>query len=371
MYFPQRPPKPTPYNPDKKKRTSVPIIAPAPLLDFETSYDSSGQSSGFVPNPESSFNPLQPQRTGSEPTESSGESSPTKTDHPPTVRPRLKSGQGLANPAVTEKAKPTVTGSQVEALSSNLEPLYATVNKERTHTRSNLDFGERRAGPTNSVSPPPRDWILVGKEDATQSDGERVVAAHTVPSVSDAPMPYTPVFPLTTSSPKRVNASPALLTSSNSGGGPVLSASWENIQSAANQARGEGVKLPSPQQPDTESTEAASSVTTTTSHGVSYRAIYSFAAEQDTEISLNEGDTVDGIPGELPSNGWLLVEVRGQRGLVPEAYLEEAGVGGGGEGGGGGGEGVVEVKRESSVERKLAAASQEVDHGEQYTKPLF
>ena len=198
------------------------------------------------------------------------------------------------------------------------------------------------------MSPPPRDWVLVGKEDVTQSDGEQVPAAQTVLNVSDGPT--TSVLPLTTSSP-RVSASP-LVTSSESGG-QVLSGSWENIQSAANQPGGEGLKPPSPRRPDAESTDARSSATT---RGVSYRALYSFSAEQETEVSLNEGDLVDGIPGELPSNGWLLVEVRGQRGLVPEAYLEETG----GEGGGGG---EVEKERESSVERKLAAASRDVEQG--------
>ena len=331
---------------DKKKRGSVPTVAPAPLLDIESSFDTSGQRSGFVPNPQSLFNPLQPQRAGSEPTESSGEGSPT---NPPTARPRIQSGQARVNPAVGDKAKPTVTGSQVEALSTNLEPLYATVNKERTKTRSSLDFGGWRLGPAASVSPPPRDWVLVGKEDVTQSDGEQVPAAQTVLIVSARPT--TSVLPLTTSSPKRVSASP--LVTSGESGGQVLSGSWENIQSAANQPGGEGVKPPSPRRPDAESTDARSSATT---RGVRFRALYSFAAEQETELSLNQGDLVDGIPGELPSNGWLLIEVRGQRGLVPEAYLEETG----GEGGGGA---EVEKKRDSSLERKLAAASGDVEQG--------
>lgn len=51
--------------------------------------------------------------------------------------------------------------------------------------------------------------------------------------------------------------------------------------------------------------------------------MYSFEAEGDTEISFQEGDILNGIPGELASNGWLMVEVKGQKGLAPENYLEE------------------------------------------------
>ena len=51
--------------------------------------------------------------------------------------------------------------------------------------------------------------------------------------------------------------------------------------------------------------------------------MYSFEAEGDTEVSFQEGDILNGIPGELPNNGWLMVEVKGQKGLAPENYLEE------------------------------------------------
>ena len=124
-----------------------------------------------------------------------------------------------------------------------------------------------------------------------------------------------------------------------------------------------------------EETAAVSSVVV-----VKYRALYSFDAESDSEVSLNEGDIVNGIPGELPSNGWLMVEVRGQRGLVPESYLERVESGGEGVTGGsedvkGGSEGVTgrseDVKvgsegvtggsdvRRASMERDMETAPQE------------
>ena len=86
-----------------------------------------------------------------------------------------------------------------------------------------------------------------------------------------------------------------------------------------------------------------------------YRALYSFDAEGDAEISFREGDILNGIPGELPSNGWLMVEVKGQQGLVPESYLEEVKSG---EGVIGGSEDVIGGSR-GSVERDLEAATQD------------
>ena len=242
---------------------------------------------------------------------------------------------------VTEKAKPTVTGSQVEAFSSSLEPLYATVNKERKNTRTNLDFGERRpGGQTASVTQPPRDWVVGGKSDATQSDRGQFAAVQVTQSeTADGDNIHLPSSPVSTSSPKRVAPSP--LPKSRGSGGPAPSSSYKNIQSTANQTGGEPIKPPSPRQPDAAVTSAESENLET--HVARYRALYSFTAEQETEVSMNEGDVVDGIPGELPSNGWLLVEVGGQRGLVPESYLEERE---GGEVGGG--------RREGSVERKRA-----------------
>ena len=252
---------------------------------------------------------------------------------------------------MTEKAKPTVTGSQVEAFSSSLEPLYATVNKERKNTRTSLDFGERRlGGQTASVTQPPRDWVVGGKSDATQSDGVQFTAVQVTQSNSAGGDNSHLPSPVSTSSPKRVAPSP--LPKSRGSGGPGPSSSYENIQSTANQTGGEPIKPPSPRQPDAAAVASAESGNLET-HVARYRAMYSFTAEQETEVSMNEGDLVDGIPGELPSNGWLLVEVGGQRGLVPESYLEERE---GGEVGGG--------RREGSVERKRApTTSPEVELG--------
>ena len=355
---------------DKKKKP--PPSSPKPLLDIESSYDSTGQGSGFVPNPQSTFNPLQPLRAGSECSDTGVvfgvDGSPTKSEktaanHHKAAQPVLETGQTgspRVSPAAPEKGKATVTGSQAEALTSDAaEHLYAKVDKQRKNTRTSLDYGRRRAGQDTSVSPPPKDWVVVAKEDAAGSDGEPVTAAAPkTTKVSAMVNKFPDPIVVSSGSPKRVVSSSSLVTSGESGREP-LSSSWVDLRSMTNQGRDDGNHPPpvSPRQPDTSSKPGAS----LEGRVASYRVLYSFMAEQETEISLNEGDVISGIPGELPSNGWLMVEVKGQRGLVPESYLEVMGEGGeAGEG----------VERGSSLERELAAASRDQEISTFLTLPF-
>ena len=325
------------------------------LLDIESSGDHSGQNSGFRPNPESSFNPLQPQRAGSAPSETDNSLAAELLSE---LREAVsKSGQGglskgqtslsKGKPIVVDKTKATVTESQAEASSSltTAEPIYSIPRK---NTRSSLDYGRKRepsATKSVSVSPPPKDWVVVDNEEVSQSNKDRqtmpiaTTAISTSPDRTSAPLPATSTPKHETTLPSWLAGGSARKNSSNSAHHQPLSSSWVDLQSTANEARGDPPT--SRQRGDATSTSETSSVRT-----VTYHALYSFEAEREIELSFKEGDILNGIPGELPSNGWLMVEVKGRQGLVPESYLEEA---------------------RGSVERELEEASQDREPRESTT----
>lgn len=55
---------------------------------------------------------------------------------------------------------------------------------------------------------------------------------------------------------------------------------------------------------------------------VKYRVLYAFDARNVDELTINPGDIVTGIEG-AHEPGWLMGELSGQRGLFPEAYVEQ------------------------------------------------
>lgn len=55
---------------------------------------------------------------------------------------------------------------------------------------------------------------------------------------------------------------------------------------------------------------------------VQYRALYDFDASDSTEISFREGDVLTVCPDSDVSPGWLVAEFGGEKGWVPESYLE-------------------------------------------------
>jgi len=55
---------------------------------------------------------------------------------------------------------------------------------------------------------------------------------------------------------------------------------------------------------------------------VKYKVIYAFEARNPDELTISPGDIISGLDGPHEP-GWLLGELYGQRGLFPEAYVEE------------------------------------------------
>ena len=55
---------------------------------------------------------------------------------------------------------------------------------------------------------------------------------------------------------------------------------------------------------------------------VQYRALYDFDASDSTEVSFREGDVLAVCPDSDVSPGWLVAEFGGEKGWVPESYLE-------------------------------------------------
>ena len=63
-------------------------------------------------------------------------------------------------------------------------------------------------------------------------------------------------------------------------------------------------------------------VVQSTSAPVQYRALYDFDASDSTEVSFCEGDVLTVCPDSDASPGWLMAEIGGKKGWVPESYLE-------------------------------------------------
>jgi len=55
---------------------------------------------------------------------------------------------------------------------------------------------------------------------------------------------------------------------------------------------------------------------------VRYRALYDFDAGDSTELSFREGDVLALCPDSEVSPGWLVAEIGGKQGWVPESYLQ-------------------------------------------------
>ena len=55
---------------------------------------------------------------------------------------------------------------------------------------------------------------------------------------------------------------------------------------------------------------------------VQYRALYDFEAGDSTELSFREGDVLTLCPDSEVSPGWLVAEIGGKQGWVPESYLQ-------------------------------------------------
>ena len=55
---------------------------------------------------------------------------------------------------------------------------------------------------------------------------------------------------------------------------------------------------------------------------VRYRALYDFDAGDSTELSFREGDVLALCPDSEVSSGWLVAEIGGKQGWVPESYLQ-------------------------------------------------
>ena len=50
-------------------------------------------------------------------------------------------------------------------------------------------------------------------------------------------------------------------------------------------------------------------------------ALYDFEAENPSELSFKEGDTLT-IKNQ-PYEGWFMAELRGESGLIPENYIQK------------------------------------------------
>lgn len=70
-------------------------------------------------------------------------------------------------------------------------------------------------------------------------------------------------------------------------------------------------------------TKAITSNATQHSSGIiKYKVIYTFEARNPDELTINPGDIITGVEGPHEP-GWLMGELHGQRGLFPEAYVEQ------------------------------------------------
>jgi hypothetical protein len=58
--------------------------------------------------------------------------------------------------------------------------------------------------------------------------------------------------------------------------------------------------------------------------GIMYRALYDYEAQDQDEVSFNDGDNI--IDAEIIDDGWIMgtIESTGQRGMIPFNYVEEA-----------------------------------------------
>lgn len=55
-----------------------------------------------------------------------------------------------------------------------------------------------------------------------------------------------------------------------------------------------------------------------------YEALYSYDANDSTEVSMVEGDMVTFVPRDDTSPGWIMVRVAdGAEGWVPESYVRQ------------------------------------------------
>lgn len=71
----------------------------------------------------------------------------------------------------------------------------------------------------------------------------------------------------------------------------------------------------SPQGPPRQASPSKSTI-------VKYKVIYAFEARNPDELTINPGDIITGV--DLPHEpGWLMGELNAQRGLFPEAYVEQ------------------------------------------------
>ena len=78
-------------------------------------------------------------------------------------------------------------------------------------------------------------------------------------------------------------------------------------------------------QPEGQTVEAQpeeQAVVQSTAAPVQYRALYDFNAGDSTELSFREGDVLTLCPDSDVSPGWLVAEIGGENGWVPESYLE-------------------------------------------------
>lgn len=55
---------------------------------------------------------------------------------------------------------------------------------------------------------------------------------------------------------------------------------------------------------------------------IKYKVLYAFEARNVDELNMNPGDIITGVEGPHEP-GWLMGELKGQRGLFPEAYVEK------------------------------------------------
>ena len=119
--------------------------------------------------------------------------------------------------------------------------------------------------------------------------------------------------------------SPAVMASSSGGVSSTSSSSSSFAGLASAGGSSAGISLTAA---GISSTSAGvSSTSAGVSAGVSpsktkYTVLYDFTAGDPTELTVHEGDVVMAAASPDPSPGWLMVELNGEKGWVPESYLK-------------------------------------------------
>uniref|UniRef100_A0A1I8FH50 SH3 domain-containing protein n=1 Tax=Macrostomum lignano TaxID=282301 RepID=A0A1I8FH50_9PLAT len=104
---------------------------------------------------------------------------------------------------------------------------------------------------------------------------------------------------------------------------PAAASTGSAVPAAASPVQQYQPKEPSPPPTPAQAAPAAAPTAEATDRGRCFRALYDYTAQDDDEVTFNEGDVVTN--GDPIDEGWMygIVERTGQFGMLPSNYVEE------------------------------------------------